>query len=1340
MDEKINSQKKNTNNKYIQKSNNNYDYEPKKKYIPQNQILSSKNNISTNDTYMQLNKYTKPFKNFSNINKTKNLKNENDNGNNKNNKFIEFKQNKKENMNNNNIIHKPKNNEKFLESESKYSERYISKQDEETITSFEKKPSEIQSPDTISEDSFITEISNFTNRKNNQNYNDLNDNEDIVNYEKNDMKNLEQFNKGGKELKDIKKDNNEIINTNNCKKFNKNDNIKNNKIINTKFQSCKKISNDKFHNNKNDMNEYEKNNKKELAHKNQSTKKNNCNDLNENTFLIKEYSNKKNKMKIRNIDLKEENEGNQTEIIKEKNLYENKDIPNNKRNLKFEIIEKKNSILNNNSIYIPVNQRKKLESNQKLYNYNDNDDSKYIMDSPKNKNEKKDKKNHLFKSTELNYDSKQFTKRLDLIQKIKHNKNFSIERRYNNNDSIGVVPKNILYEISQDKNNNNETLNNKENINSNLNKKKVMKFTKNNIIKKSYIRKNDNNNLDKNISFLDTDKFNITNVNFYKNKNSKNSNKRNNKLFLSIDDINDQKTKKMSDLSKLSTLKNLMIYEPKKPNMGKSKSKNKKYSLYNRASYDPNNSNANTIRKKKFLKQSITAIDLMNNDNQNSNNMDLYDIIKRHTRNYSGINSIKFDRNKKISEFMPNKLKNIIRNNYIFNNNNSHSIDRNSINMKIINSLSRSYDSNFYPNLNKLNTNNNLSSLLNDKDFDNQNFLQNKNCINIQNFNNNINKTPNKNKTKNISYLNNTMRENDKKKLNIYANNINNINNYLDINNPILKYNIKTNKDNSNQYNNINIINSNNKNFINKERQSVFPQQRNLSLELDYQYNKLNNLNIHNYQNQPLLNLYNNNNLIDNNDIQNLRYSLNNNNNYNFGVNLNLLNYLNNQQIISTLTLSLKLEDLILLLDKFNIIIINFNNNRGIVYNECFEFWNYYFNCSAYCQLEKLYTNNIDSNIIRVSINFCLMSIMILYDFSFEINALKNEFISINNILKLNYMNLMLISEHTLKIVSSSKNQINNNNYYNNFTILKLYNLIDTFRKNGGFQNDFIEITPQSIANDLEMTNLEKISYNTNLITQYLRYILKNNKTSKNEILTSFFKKIKEKTYEEINSFFKEEISRVSNKSGSILSSIFLNNNNQMNNQNNNKYNFRTMPSPYLRTKNNKNYSLVLDLDETLIRFKPGNSEEEGVVRIRPGVTEFLEEVGKYYELILFTTSTQEYADLLIDAIEEDKIYFDHRLYREHAIMVDNEFVKDLSRIGRPLDKIIIIDDMPQNFKLQKENGIIIKPFWGEDYYDKALYNLIPILINIAKGGGDVRVGINNYKNEIYKNITSFVC
>ena len=31
---------------------------------------------------------------------------------------------------------------------------------------------------------------------------------------------------------------------------------------------------------------------------------------------------------------------------------------------------------------------------------------------------------------------------------------------------------------------------------------------------------------------------------------------------------------------------------------------------------------------------------------------------------------------------------------------------------------------------------------------------------------------------------------------------------------------------------------------------------------------------------------------------------------------------------------------------------------------------------------------------------------------------------------------------------------------------------------------------------------------------------------------------------------------------------------------------------------------------------------------------------------------------------------------------------------------------MQQNYKLQKENGIMIKSYWGEDNYDNALISL----------------------------------
>ena len=78
-----------------------------------------------------------------------------------------------------------------------------------------------------------------------------------------------------------------------------------------------------------------------------------------------------------------------------------------------------------------------------------------------------------------------------------------------------------------------------------------------------------------------------------------------------------------------------------------------------------------------------------------------------------------------------------------------------------------------------------------------------------------------------------------------------------------------------------------------------------------------------------------------------------------------------------------------------------------------------------------------------------------------------------------------------------------------------------------------------------------------------------------------------------------------------------------------------------------------------------------------------------------------------------------------------------LTRVGRGLDRIIIIDDMPQNFRLQKENGITIKPFFGDDLDDSALYELVPILKHIAEDEYDVRNGLSKYREEIVKRVTS---
>ena len=46
--------------------------------------------------------------------------------------------------------------------------------------------------------------------------------------------------------------------------------------------------------------------------------------------------------------------------------------------------------------------------------------------------------------------------------------------------------------------------------------------------------------------------------------------------------------------------------------------------------------------------------------------------------------------------------------------------------------------------------------------------------------------------------------------------------------------------------------------------------------------------------------------------------------------------------------------------------------------------------------------------------------------------------------------------------------------------------------------------------------------------------------------------------------------------------------------------------------------------------------------------------------------------------------------------------MKDLSLLGRDMSRIIIIDNIAENFKSHTENGILIKS-WFEDPYDNAL-------------------------------------
>ncbi len=77
-----------------------------------------------------------------------------------------------------------------------------------------------------------------------------------------------------------------------------------------------------------------------------------------------------------------------------------------------------------------------------------------------------------------------------------------------------------------------------------------------------------------------------------------------------------------------------------------------------------------------------------------------------------------------------------------------------------------------------------------------------------------------------------------------------------------------------------------------------------------------------------------------------------------------------------------------------------------------------------------------------------------------------------------------------------------------------------------------------------------------------------------------------------------------------------------------------------------------------------------------------------------------------------------HRLYREHTHQIEGVNVKDLSKLGRDIKKILIIDNVEGNFKFNPQNGYNIKNFEGEED-DEELYYLQKELINLAESSPD---------------------
>ena len=463
----------------------------------------------------------------------------------------------------------------------------------------------------------------------------------------------------------------------------------------------------------------------------------------------------------------------------------------------------------------------------------------------------------------------------------------------------------------------------------------------------------------------------------------------------------------------------------------------------------------------------------------------------------------------------------------------------------------------------------------------------------------------------------------------------------------------------------------------------------------------------------------------------------------------------------------IKLDDLILFEEKLNDIYIALktkNVYEGGASEECSEFISFYFHSSLKNNFTYFF-NGMNKVIIKSAINLILYTIIISYHLSLNPAFLKKLNQKLKNIFSLSKLNLYLFIKK-IQLFYGEKFTKKNDIYFRNFNyiliqkgifncneskIVKIVNkncyeivsyldkILDFYKSaENNYYQDFIDIFSSiSKINEIDIHNY------------FYSHLFLNSSIDKPKPKKNFVKK-HNKIYEEYNINTETNETTLNRPSIPItkitedlkdINALVENDikffSKQKNKEQENNiildYEKNRASPPFLKNKNQKKYTLVLDLEETLVHIN-----QLGECILRPGLYKFLKNIKPYYELVSFSNESKYSSEPIIDIIEEKKKYFDYNLYREHLTFIGKEFIKDLSKLGRDIKKVIVVDNIANNYKLNPENGIQILPFFGENNDDNVLEELKKILILFYKDKlEDLRIGIKRYRKDIINKITN---
>ena len=478
--------------------------------------------------------------------------------------------------------------------------------------------------------------------------------------------------------------------------------------------------------------------------------------------------------------------------------------------------------------------------------------------------------------------------------------------------------------------------------------------------------------------------------------------------------------------------------------------------------------------------------------------------------------------------------------------------------------------------------------------------------------------------------------------------------------------------------------------------------------------------------------------------------------------------------------------------NKENENINNINNNNNIDNNDNLYLIKFIgnnininideYNFNKILKIYKCFMNNINNNINNIIdivhilskeyINFILEGKfnLFIYSFNYSIDIIKfifyqififlnllflDEIKNISDNFEITFKSLLLYSSQNFELISKI---ITNPNLFLNQENKITKNFVG---KNKIIFSIIKTLSPKKNNFKLNLVNKEQIDFNEDDYKNILKLNFKLIDEIENETKLNRTKDIRNNAYNKLDKFIinlknkefilnkikiitQKQINDDNLNVDNLLNEINIEDDNNNTDNKNENIVFFSLPESE-RDDEDKvefKYTLFIELDETLVHYY--EEGENYFVKVRQGTDEFLKTLHDFCEIIIVSTSSKEYTDIILENLNKEKKYVDNAIYKDLCDTNNSEI--NFEKINRDNKKCIFIcHDKKDFFNAPNNNIIELKEFNGEEEDQEIVWlkeeliklkndsnnDIENILCNINEIISNNRKNENNNKKEI---------